>query len=714
VIETDNRRYRAPAMEGATNLTRDVDLGGQGIVPLLRRPGYAGWLLALVLACSAYAVFASGATSIPEDSRVQVGIAVAVLLAGLGLASGELGAARSPLAWAGAAMLAFYALFSAISVAWSIAPDLGWLAANRAAEYAAVVAVLLVAAPSVRRAPELAVAALSALALAAVLYALAGKLIPTISIGPVHFDEASEFARLRAPIGYWNALGLLLVIGAPGCIWAAADRDRGPRLRIAALLTLQLLAVGIALTLSRGAVLAFLVVLAVMIGAGPDRLGRLGAACLALLGAAPAIAFDFIRDNLHDNGVAASDRAADGILLAFILAVSMLALVGAALWALSAEEIGDWDPDDDWTARRAVTGLAAVLAVAGVIALAASDRGPIGTISHAWSDFKQPSTALPNTPNRLVSSSGSNRWTWWGEALGAFSDRPIAGWGAGSFPILHDRYRRVGTQVQSTHDVPLQFLTEGGLIAAILGLSALGLLGAAAVTTYREASGPDRGARLVLLAVAAAWAVHSLYDWDWEIPAVTLPALAALAVAASPRWGGRDWLDPPMGGRSSPGLGPVPIAAAAAVLAVALIGSSVLPAVSQRRRLDAEVSAATAHTQAAIEDSLSDALLAHKLNPLDVESLFTAAHLERRLGRTQKEVELLLDAAAIQPDNHRVWEALIDTGRVDVGRIATHKVIATEPLTIDQNPAAAGAIGYTIQVPPERSPTAFGTPPPAQ
>src|SRR4029078_9148330 len=106
-------------MEGATHL-HETPLGAQRAVPLLRRPGYAGWLLALVLACSAYAVFASGATWIPEASRVEVGIAVGVLLAGLGLASGELGAARSPLAWAGAAVLALYALFSAISVPWSI------------------------------------------------------------------------------------------------------------------------------------------------------------------------------------------------------------------------------------------------------------------------------------------------------------------------------------------------------------------------------------------------------------------------------------------------------------------------------------------------------------------------------------------------------------------------------------------------------------------
>src|SRR5262249_49150718 len=158
------RRYRPAAVEGA--------------ISQLRRPGAAGWLLALVFACIVYAAFASGATSIPEDSRVQVGLAVAVVGAGIGVAAGVRGPGRSALAWAGAGLLGVFALLSAVSVVWSIAPDIGWLASNRAAEYAIAVAVVLVTAPSVRRAPQLALAALTGLAVLIALYALAGKIAP--------------------------------------------------------------------------------------------------------------------------------------------------------------------------------------------------------------------------------------------------------------------------------------------------------------------------------------------------------------------------------------------------------------------------------------------------------------------------------------------------------------------------------------------------------
>ena len=130
----------------------------------LAAPGFAGWLGILVFACIAYAVFADGAAAIHEEGRVQVALAVAALLSGIGLATGALGFARSRPAWVGAGCLAVFALFCALSVVWSVAPDLSWIAANRAAEYTVLVAVVLVVAPSLYRAPEWALGLFTALA----------------------------------------------------------------------------------------------------------------------------------------------------------------------------------------------------------------------------------------------------------------------------------------------------------------------------------------------------------------------------------------------------------------------------------------------------------------------------------------------------------------------------------------------------------------------
>ncbi len=79
--------------------------------------------------------------------------------------------------------------------------------------------------------------------------------------------------------------------------------------------------------------------------------------------------------------------------------------------------------------------------------------------------------------------------------------------------------------------MPLQWLAETGLVGAVLAIAALVLLLAAGVR--RGAGRPARraqSARSRCSPPPAAYAVHCLYDWDWDIPAVTLPVLFALGV----------------------------------------------------------------------------------------------------------------------------------------------------------------------------------------
>jgi tetratricopeptide (TPR) repeat protein len=708
---TPHREHRRP-----NALSRTTDL--------VVAPGLAGWLSILIFCCLVYAAFADGAAAIQEESRVQVGLAVALLIAAAGLATGALGIARSALAWAGAGALACFALFCAISVTWSVAPDLSWIAANRAAEYTALVAVLLVAAPSLYRAPQWALGAFVGLALCVAAYALGGKVLPQLSIGPVDLDQASQFSRLRAPLGYWNALGLLLVMATPACISTAADRSRGPALRLGGLLALQFLLVTIALTYSRGALLALAIATAVLVAAGPDRLRRLGVAALGLIAAAPASAFAFGDDQLSHDGIAAAQRASDGRQLLAILVGSMLALAAVALFARRAEDRMRWSPARTRGIWRLVTLFAVIAAFVGLASLASSQRGITGTVSHQWDEFRKPA-GIQNDPGRLISSNGSNRWIWWREAAGAFSDKPLAGWGAGSFPILHDRYREYQTQVRSAHSVPLQFLAETGVAGAALALGALALLFAAAIRTTRTAEGSDRTARVALLAAAAAWAVHCLVDWDWEIPALTLPALAALAIAAAP-WGpdpiltnrsprsrsGRRLRAAPRRPRSV-----MPVLVFAALAAVALAVSSALPVAAEDRRLDALREAGDAGSSVeALSKAAADAREAHKLNPLDADALLAEATIEARLGKLPEARSLLLQATRLEPDNYRVWDALIVFGEQnDDGRLAElalQQRVAAEPLSFSADPTLTSGIFYSYFVPPQLSPTAFGTPPP--
>ncbi len=701
-------------MEGSTLEGRRGSAAGPaprgGVAAVLAAPGAGGWLLALLLACCAYAAFASGATTVPEESRLQAGIAAALVLGGIGAAAGALGAARSPLAWAGAGLLALFGLWSALSVGWSLAPDVGWLASNRAIAYAIVVALALLCAPAVRGAPAAFAVGFTVIALAVALYALGGKIAPQLTLGPVDLDHASDFSRLRAPLGYWNALGLLLVMATPPCIWVAASpRARGV-VRVLSLLALELLIVAASLTYSRGAVVAYGVALAAMVIGGPSRLRRLAAGGLTPLFAAAPVAFAFSRPDLADDGVAAAQRVDDGRLLGLILLGSLLALAGVAWIAGWIERRARWTPRRSRVVWRALA-LAAVLgALAGVGLLATSERGLTGTASEEWRVFKQPHE-VTNDPERLVSSNSSNRWTWWREAVGAFSDKPLVGWGAGSFPILHSLYREHFTQVRSAHSAPLQFLAEGGLIGAGLGLGGIGLLIAAAVVGVRRARGGERDARLALLAAGCAWAVHCLYDWDWEIPAVTLPALIALAIAAAPYGPVSATASRRKASARIPG-GAL-LAGATALVAAAVCASAALPSLAQDRRLDAEL--VSGNDQASLDRAASNAALAHKLDPFAVDPLFASADVALRRGDSVAAQQFLEQAVRVQPDNARVWSRLLQfelQGRVGGN---TEKVVGgvvrTNPLKLTRSRGFFSQLVFILQVPASSSPTAYGTPP---
>src|SRR5436853_4089818 len=105
--------------------------------PALRAPTA---LVALGLAAAvAYAAFADGAIELPNEARLQVGVAALALLA---LAAWSF-AARTRVAapragWAALAALALFTVWTGVSFAWSIAPDRTWAELNRALDYTLV------------------------------------------------------------------------------------------------------------------------------------------------------------------------------------------------------------------------------------------------------------------------------------------------------------------------------------------------------------------------------------------------------------------------------------------------------------------------------------------------------------------------------------------------------------------------------------------------
>jgi hypothetical protein len=179
-------------------------------------------------------------------------------------------------------------------------------------------------------------------------------------------------------------------------------------------------------------------------------------------------------------------------------------------------------------AVRAGVGTAAgVLVVALALAL-----GAFGLAHREYEHFVH-GTAEPHvtqTRDRLSDPANDGRLPLWDAALKIYRTEKLRGTGAGTYQLYYPRYRTKALYVLDTHSLYLQSLAELGIVGFVLILLVvLGVLGGLA-TRIR---GPGRALYAALFAMTLAWAIHQAFDWDWQMPAVTLPVfmLAGLALA---------------------------------------------------------------------------------------------------------------------------------------------------------------------------------------
>jgi hypothetical protein len=671
----------------------------------------AGRLLVGLIVLCAYAAFARGASDLASETRLQVllaALALAAAVAWLGVASPPPALGRRPVI--GLALLAAFAVWCGLSLLWSVSPADTWVEVNRTIAYALFTALALALASRAPDATELAARGLLAVAVAVAVYALGGKVAPWLHVGPIDLDQTAIFSRLRAPLDYWNALGLVCVLSAPLALRRATDvtRDRGPRVR--ALLALALLLAVLGLTYSRGGILALLAAVAVTTWLGGPRLRGLAVFGLAVLAVVPGLALAFSQGPLTHDNVPLSDRVGPGLLFGLVLAVSFAALAFAGRRLLAVEERARPDPARTRELSRQLGRAAGGALVLALVVLAAT-----GTISDELHAFTQTKAVPVTDPSRLLSTNSGNRWVWWKEAAGAFSDQPIGGWGAGSFPVTHLLYRQPpALNVRQPHDVPLQFLAETGLVGAILALGGLGVLLAAALDRVRRLppGSRERAMSGAFVAAAVAWLVHGLVDWDWDIPGATLPALLLLAVAAA--------ASPPARAaaphrRRAPAVPPWQALVGLAVVTLALAAfaaSAILPDLSQTKAAAALAQASAARTPAELAHAQTTAELAARLNPLAVQPLLDAAVIADRRGLRTAERDYLLRAVARAPYDAQSWEQLAYVAVTLGDRAgllsAVHQALADDPIGAQTLSLAATAEPYLAL--PQNSATATGTP----
>jgi hypothetical protein len=558
-------------------------------------------------------------------------IALALLLAavaGLLLASSvTVGRARAvlPLSLFG------LALWQLLSILWSTGAGVPVSEAERTLVYLAAACALLVCVTPARVEPLLVGLVVGTTVVA--VYSLGTRLAPGTLGGA--YDPSSGY-QLAEPIGYANALGLLLVFGITLAAAIALHSRRS--LAIAAGAALVPLLTALYFTFSRGALAALALALASLVALERDRVRAAG--MLGVLLAAPALGVLLASRSaaLTKPGATLQTAQMQGHRLAWQLLALCLVAAGATAGAR-------WRELRVSGRSRRTVGLVACLAVLGLAAaglVAAGGPASIATrVRHAFE--AQPTPAERGSERRLLSVRGNGRADYWTVAARMVERDPLLGDGAGSFALRWMRERPVANDAQDAHSLYLETLAELGPVGFTLLLVALAAPVAALRRVRSAALGPGAAAAY------AAFLLHGTFDWDWEIPLLVLLVLTCgaslLALAPCP---------------CVAALTPVRRAVGVAV-AVGLLFCALVAHVGNRAAADAAHALARGNTRSAT----AGAVRARTWMPWSYEPWQLLAESQLAEGAHAAALASIRHAVALDPGQWSVWydEALADQGR---------------------------------------------------
>jgi hypothetical protein len=465
-----------------------------------------GYLPAGVLAYAALAVVL--VVHIPSWTFPTSGLLALASLAGLG-------------AWTG------------LSATWSPDPAAAIGDLQRDAVYVALFALGLVAAGSGRHARLLPWAVLAVITIV-IGAGLLSRLEPDLVHGTIQ-DAGFTQGRLSYPLSYWNTFGALAGMGLVLAAGLASDAGAPVVARAVAAGLAVPLGAAMWFSLSRGAWLAVIVGLVMLVVVGHRR----GSVVITLVVIGTAIALAITRldpyPSLTGDLAGVQFSASDGHAY-----LAQLALISAACGALvGVIAAGRASANLMQAGGRALRPLATVaggvllVAAIGVYAARSStvegvsaerSTGASSWLSKQWHDFLAPASFSAGGSARLTTAKGT-RSDLYRVALDGFKAHPLQGDGAGGFQPRWYRERRVTETVNNAHSLEIETLGELGLVGALLLLGFLVAVGAAVVRSRRRPGSMGRAQTAAVAAALSVWLVHAAVDWDWQMPALTGTAM---------------------------------------------------------------------------------------------------------------------------------------------------------------------------------------------
>lgn len=437
------------------------------------------------------------------------------------LLRGSLQTSRAELVYIGA--LSALCCWTALSLLWTATTTQTVYEVERTGSYLAFAMALMIFAR--RKQLEIVIGSILTAITVLCAYGLATRFFPDRLIS---YDPSGSY-RLSEPVGYWNALALLAALGCILGVGCAA-RARRPILRGLAAATLPILAATLYFTFGRGGWVALFLGLGFLLIVDKRRLQLIAAALPALPWPTLAVWRSYEATGLTTDNSPVAAVTSDGRMLTLtLLVLSIAGFLTTIGFTHGAKRV---------VVPRILRATFVILLVAGSLATAivavAAFGGP-SAIAQKANDSIQVSS--PNVEGdqteRLFSLSAHNRLDQWSVAVDGARRHPILGMGAGTFEQWWFRTRDVPFKVRDAHSLPLETAAELGPIGvlALLGVFLIPLI--AGIRARGDPFVP------VALAGVVAYVAHASVDWDWEMPVVTITALALAGALVWPSRGER-------------------------------------------------------------------------------------------------------------------------------------------------------------------------------
>lgn len=479
-------------------------------------------------------------------------------------------------------------------------------------------------------------------------------------------------SRLSYPLNYWNALAELIALGL-ALVLALAVHARTMAAQALASAMLPMLGLTVALTLSRGGLIALALAVIVYLVLTPERLFALLIVAVGALGAGLLTAVAFGDHDLHQ-GLSTPTATSQGTTLLVLTVVVCLAagtfplvLAGLRRRRAMAGPVYPGPVTEAVRAHPRVLAGAVVLVLAVVFVVVG---GP-GRVSHAWTSFQRPTITQNLTPARLGSLSGNGRYQFWKASLSAVGHQPLHGIGSGTWEFWWTRHGDVRAgYAQNAHSLLFETLAEtgvpGGLLIVVFLVAAL----AGMVKLTREAEVPAQPWLAAVAAAAVAFTVAALSDWVWQVPVVPVCFLLLVGAALGEE---RPWPSGPAGLATRLAAG-IAVAAGLVVIAVSLEATLAIQ--------DSQ----SAASRGALASALGYARTAEQVEPYGASPWLQEALVLERVGALRGAQRAALHAQRNEPAN---WRLPVILARIDAELGDTRAAVAASRRALVLNPGVA-------------------------